>query len=202
MANINAPKGFSPSRYLSGAPWNGMATPYYIPATDASQYGIGDAVKTAAGGDPNGIPQVQKALGTDTVRGIVVGVLPIAPVNSNQQAVTLTLEVENIPATKTKAYYVLVVDDPKVAFELVDDGLTVLTATACNKNASFTVANPAAPQTNSASVLTTGSIGTVATLNLKMLGLVQNPTNAYGAYARWLVMFNLHELGGPATVGV
>ena len=88
-----------------------------------------------------------------------------------------------------------------VIYDLQDDGLAALTATSCNKNASFTVTNPTSPQQNSASTLTTASVAVTATLNLKMMGLVQIPNNAYGIYARWLVMFNQHELMGN-TLGV
>lgn len=204
MANSNKPFGFQPLRYRNGAPWNGMATPYYIPSTDSTnQYNIGDAVKTAAGGDANGICEVTKITnGTDAARGVIVGVLPVPPQSNSQQAVSLTLETENIPATKTKDYYVLVADDPNIVFALQDDGLSALTATSCNKNASYTVTNPSGLTPNSASVLTTASINTTQGLSLKLLGLVQVPNNAFGAYAQWQVIFNQHELGGPNTVGV
>jgi hypothetical protein len=95
----------------------------------------------------------------------------------------------------------MVADDPDILFEVMDDGLSALTQTSSNKNASFTVANPTSPGQNSASVLSTASIGTVNTLNLKLIGLVQKPNNAYGNYALWLVKFNLHEFN-PPTVGV
>lgn len=199
MANSNQPKGFVPSRYQNANAYNGASNLYYIPSTDGSQYGVGDAVKSAAGGDANGIPAVQKAAGTDTVRGVIVGVLPAGYNNPSLVGVNLDLTVQNIPATKAKGYYVLVADDPELLYELMDDGLTVLTASSCNKNASFTVALPTSPGQNSASVLTTSSIGTVSTLNLKLIGLVQKPNNSFGANALWLVKFNLHEFNSPTT---
>ncbi|MBU6264869.1 MAG: hypothetical protein KGM14_01575 [Actinomycetales bacterium] len=201
MANVVAPKGFVPSRYMDGSAWNGAANMYCIPSSDGSVFSPGDAVKTAAGGDANGIPYVQKAAGTDTVRGVVVGVLVANPNNPSLVGTTLDLTLQNIPATKAKDYYVLVADDPNILFEIQDDGLNAGTtvATACNKNATFTVANPTSPQQNSASVLNSGSIATTNTLNLKIVGLVQKPNNAYGANATWLVRFNLHELTGGTT---
>lgn len=199
MANLNAPKGFVPSRYLNGAQWNGGGNLYCIPSTDGSQYGVGDAVKTVAGSDANGLPYVTKAAGTDTVRGVIVGVLVANPNNPSLVGTNLDLTIQNIPATKAKAYYVIVVDDPQVVFEVQDDGLNALTSTAANKNASFTVANPTSPQQNSASVLATGSVAGTSTLNLKLLGLVQRPDNAFGVNAKWLVIFNQHELRGNST---
>ena len=201
MANKVAPRGFVPLRYLNGAPWNGAANLYVVPSTDGSIISPGDAVKSAAGGDANGIPAVAKAAGTDTVRGVVIGVLAANPNDPSLVGTDLALSVQNIPAVKTKDYYVLVVDDPKVVFGIQDDGLAALTVASCNKNTIFTVANPTAPSQMSASVLATGSVNTTNTLNVKLIGLVQKPDNAFGANAEWAVIFNLHELNG-GTAGV
>jgi hypothetical protein len=201
MANPNVRRGFVPSRYLNGSAWNGAVNMYYIPSTDASVISVGDPVKSVALSDANGTMGVQKAAGTDAVRGVVVGFLPAPPFGQSFQAGLLDLAIQNLPATKTKAYYALVVDDPFVLFELQDDGLAALTATAVNKNAIFTVANPTAPSFNSASVLSTASVAVTATLNLKIMGLIQRDDNAFGVNAAWLVKFNLHELlGGTAGV--
>lgn len=204
MANLIAPRGFVPSRYLDGSAWNGALNMYYIPLADTNQYNPGDPVKSAAGGDANGIPQVVKAAGTDTVRGVIIGILVANPNNPSLVGINLDLTVQNTPgAGKTHDYYVLVADDPTIIFELQDDGLNPGTtiATACNKNASFTVTNPTSPRQNSASVLLSSSIATTQALNLKLFGLVQKPNNAYGANATWLVRFNQHELMGN-TAGV
>ena len=201
MANIVQPKGFVPSRYQNANPYTGAANLYCVPSSDVTQINVGDPVKTVAGGDANGIPYITKAAGTDSVRGVVVGVFPAGYNNPSLVGVNLDLTVQNVPATKTKAYYIMVADDPDILFEVMDDGLSALTNTSCNKNASFTVANPTSPGQNSASVLSTASIGTVNTLNLKLIGLVQKPNNTFGINALWLVKWNLHEFNSP-TVGV
>lgn len=201
MANLNAPRGFVPSRYLNGAAWNGATNLYVIPQADGSVYSPGDAVKSAANADANGIPAIAKAAGTDTVRGVIVGILVANPNNPSLVGTVLDLTVQQAPATKLKDYYALVVDDPAVLFEIQDDGLNVLTATAANKNASFTVANPSSPQQNSASVLNTGSVATTQALNLRIMGLMQRDDNAFGQYAKWVVKFNQHELEGN-TAGI
>jgi len=201
MPNLVGPKGFVPSRYLNGAAWNGACNMYVIPAADTSQYGVGDAVISDANADANGIPAVAKALGTSTVRGVIVGVLLANPNNPSLVGTVLDSTIQNIPATKAKDYYVLVVDDPQVLFEIQDDGLAALTATSANKNAIFTVANPTGVQQNSASVLSTASVAVTSTLNLKIVGLAQKPNNAFGVNANWLVKFNQHELMGN-TAGV
>lgn len=201
MVNLVRPRGFVASRMLSGAAWSGGVNMYWIPSTDTNQYNPGDAVKSVANADGNGLPAVTKALGTDTVRGVIVGCLRQTPNNTSLVGTNLDLTVQNIPATKLQAYYVLVVDDPDVLFELQDDGLAALTATASNKNASFTVTNPTAPAQNSASVLSTASVATTITLPLKLMGLKQSPDNAFGVNAVWIVKFNQHELMG-GTAGV
>ena len=207
MANVVAPMGFMPVRSVNMN--SGQTNIYYIPSTDGSQYQIGDAVKSAAGGDANGIPAVQKSTGagSEYQRGVIVGVLPVQAVGTpSLVGVPLALETINIPATKTRGYYVEVLDDPNALFEIQDDGLSALTATACNKNASFTVTNPANSLIQiSASVLTTASVATTSTLPLKMMGLSQRPApgggNAFGVNARWIVKFNLHELSSSGVAG-
>ena len=201
MPNLVAPRGFTPSRYLNNSPYNGAANMYYIPQADATQLNVGDAVKSAPTADANGIAAVTKALGTDTVRGVIMGVLIANPNTPSFVGINLDLTIQNIPASKAKDYYVLVADDPSLAFELTDDGLAALTASATTKNASFTVTNPTSPQQNSASTLSTASVATTAALPLKILGLVQRADNAFGINAKWLVKFNQHELMGN-TAGV
>jgi hypothetical protein len=201
MANLNAPRGFVPVRYLNGAAWNGATNLYYIPSTDNNVYSPGDAVKSLAGGDANGVPGIVKAAGTDTLRGIITNILVAAPNNPSLSGTVLDLTTLQAPATKAKAYYALVVDDPAVLFEIQDDGLAALTATSCNKNASFTVANPTAPQQNSASVLGTATVNTTQALNLRIFGLVPRDDNAFGVNAKWLVKINQHELEGN-TAGI
>ena len=63
MPNIVQPRGFSPVRQLGASDYNGAVNLYYIPQSDASAYYPGDAVKSAANGDANGVPAVQKAAG-------------------------------------------------------------------------------------------------------------------------------------------
>lgn len=205
MANFIQPRGFVPARYMNGAAWSGGANMYYIPATDTNQYNPGDVVLTAAvGADANGIPAVTKnTTGTGVVRGVVIGCLTANPNNPSLVGTNLDLTVQNIPATKTKAYYVLVVDDPKVIFQIQDDGVTTanLVAASVGLNASFTVTNPTAPAQNSATVLLSSSFATTAALTVKIFGLSQIPNNSFGANATWDVIFNQHEFQGN-TAGI
>jgi hypothetical protein len=205
MANFVQPRGFVPVRYLNGAAWSGSGNMYYIPSSDTNQYNPGDVVLTAAvGADSNGIPAVTKnTTGTGVVRGVIIGVLKANPNNPSLVGTNIDLTVQNIPATKTQAYYVLVVDDPKVVYQIQDDGITTanLVAASVGLNASFTVTNPTAPAQNSATVLLSSSFAVTAGLTVKIFGLSQIPNNAFGANATWDVIFNQHEFQGN-TAGV
>lgn len=202
MANLVGPRGFVPSRYLDGSRWTGACNLYVVQAAEPNQINVGDTVKSSANMDANGIPAVTKITnGTDTARGVVIGVLLATPNNPSLVGTVLDNSLQNIPAVKARDYYVMVVDDPSVLFEIQDDGLNLLTVAAANKNASYTVTNPTAPQQNSASVLLTASVAVTQGLPLKLFGLVQRPDVSLAINAKWLVKLNQHELNGN-TVGV
>ena len=198
MANAIGPYGFRPVRQLNGAAWTGATNLYYIPSTDNTVLSIGDAVISLAGGDANGVPGIAKAAGTtNPIRGVITGFV-VAPNLASLVGTGLDLSLQNLPATKAKAYYAMVCDDlANTVFAIQGDGLTAANAVAaaCNKNANFTVANPTAPAQMSASVLTESTIAaTQVAYLLHIMGLEQKPNNAYGANANWLVKFNLQEL--------
>ena len=201
MANINNPRGLLPVRTLSSGQWNMQGNMYYIPQGDVSAYYPGDAMISAAVSDANGVMGAAKAIGTSTLRGVLTGVLPASPYNPSLVGIVLDLSLQTIPATKTRNYYVLINDDPFTLFEIVDDGLAALTATAVNKNASMTIAAPTSPQQMSATVLTTASVAVTQGLNLRIMGLIQRDDNTFGLFAHWLVKINQHELMGN-TAGI
>jgi len=199
MANTNKPFGLAPVRSISGT-WSQQTTRYYIYSSDNDAYYIGDAVISAAQGDANGTPGIAKATGAQTLRGVVVGVEPADQLGVSLVGSALSLENTYVPATKAKAYYVYVVDDPGVVFSIQGDATaTNQVATNSNKNFSLTVAAGASAQSSSGTVLSSSTLNTNNTLNMKAMGLLQVPGNAYGAYAIWQCKINLHELFGGTT---
>lgn len=198
MANVNAPYGARPVMMGDGSSWNGKVTRYYIPSSDGSAFYVGDFVKSAAGADANGVPAVAKAAASNTLRGAIVSIEPVGvqPNAVSLDGSTTNLAVMFIPATKTIAYYVYVCDDPDVIFRMKGDttGTNQVAANA-NKNANFTVAAPSAGPW-SASVIDSSSIAVTQALPLRLLGLVQQPGNVFGASADWLIRINQHELMG------
>lgn len=207
MANINQPQGLKPVYNADGTPYNGGCHRYFIPAADVARYQLGKAVISLANADARGVPGVIVAVAGSTIRGVIVGIEP-GPAGPN--AVSLSgagndVSVVDIPATKTRDYYVYVADNPHLVFEMQGDATaTNQVAANANKNAQMTVTDPAAGVPYSASVINSGTIATTQAHNLKLCGLVPNVSgknNEFGAFARWLVRINQHELMGN-TAGI
>lgn len=207
MANVNAPFGLKPVKHLNGSPWNSQVNLYFIDSADTNAYYIGDAVKSASGvaGDTTtGAPAVtlygtrNAASTSGAMRGVVVGLGSSVqtPGGSAPQAFDPTnLEAMFIPATKTKDYYVWVVDSPDVVFEAQTDTLASATY---GYNAPLFVANaPTAPQNQSASYAQGSAAATTQAFPLKILGAVNrsdNDLSGTAQYAKLLVKINQHEL--------
>lgn len=202
MANLNAPSGLSPVMYRNGNFWNGQTRLYAVAASDTNPYYIGDVVKIDSTNfaDPNGIPYVTRATAGATVRGVVAAVGTAIPgyqggpfINPNDLTKTFRPS-----GAQTVIYYLAVVDDPDVIFEIQEDTTsTAGQASAVTKNANFTVANPATGIYVSGFTLNSASYGTTATLNLKVLQAVQRPDNQpFTAYQKWLVYLNNHDYSG------
>jgi len=203
MANQNNPFGLAPVRNISASKFNEAGTRYYIPSTDTLAYYIGDVDLSAAAGDLNGVCGViMDVAGTSTERGVIVGV-EVANVNGvSLVGSALALENTNVPVTKLKDYYVYVVDDPDVLFSVQGDATaTNQVATKVNNNSSLTMAVGGTATSCSGTVINSSTIATTAALNVKLMGLLQIPNNAFGAYSVWQCKINQHELQGN-TAGV
>ena len=123
--NSDTPFGLRPVRHRNGAPYNGAANPYFIPASYATALFIGDAVvKTGtsntaqvsapgAGTFPIGsLPEINRVAAGDgnAITGVIVGFA------ANPDALGLTYN----PASTARVAYVC--DDPDVVFEIQADG--------------------------------------------------------------------------------
>lgn len=199
MANANTPFGLAPVAFLSGSPWNGQARRYYIPSTDGNAFAIGDPVSFAGGADAKGVASVTLSTPGSGILGVIVGAGGTAYGGMSGDPANLNTTV--IPATKTKDYYVMVCDSPDVIYEVQEIGTgTAMTAAAVGLNANLVAA------ANSGYVsgwkLTDSTEATTSTLDVKLLGLAQRPGNAFGAYAKWLVTINNHQLSSPGSTGI
>ena len=194
MANANRPSGLSPVMPSMGVNYNGGGRVYCIPETDdTNAYAIGDPVASAGSSDSNGIPTVTLATAGsgNAIRGVVMSAGGL--VNGAFLADPTNLNTIVIPATKTKNYYVLVIDDPMVIFEAQEEATgTAFTAAEVGLNANLVAG------TNNGYLsgwqIDRTSPGTGATLQVKLLQLAPRPGNAFGDYAKWWVLINNHEL--------
>lgn len=201
MPNANRPSGFTPVQYLNGASWSGQARVYSIAASYGTELAIGDPVISSGTADTNGIAGIALAAATGAVRGVIVGLGKSESLIANPS----NLDTTKRPASDPAVWYALVVDDPNVIFEIQEESNgTALAATEIGMN---TVPLLATAGTYASGWLLRSATGatpaTTATLQLRLLGLSRKPGNAFGAYAKHLVKFNVHELGtGTGAAGV
>lgn len=196
MANTNKVNGFRPVRYLNGAPWNGQANKYVIPAGNGTATFIGDLVKADATGDDAGYQTVVQAAASNAVLGVIVG-MEVTPGS---------LDTPQYRAASTRRV-VWVADDPNLIFEAQEDGDTdPLETTDIGLNINVVVGAGSTVTGASGMQIDSDTAATTATLPLRLLGLVQRPDNenvlsAGGqAYTRWEVKINNHQLGSSTGV--
>lgn len=202
MANENRPQGLTPLMYLNGATWNGQARIYSIAASYGTALYIGDPVISSGTADTNGVAGIAIANTTGAIRGVIVGLS-----RSEGGAVPnfSNLDISYRPASDPNVWYAKVVDDPNVIFEVQEESNgTQLAATEIGLNTILKsgtgngyVSGWQIPSYSGATPATT------ATLNVRLLGLVRKPNNAFGAYAKHMIKLNVHELGtGTGAAGV
>lgn len=194
MANSNAPTGLQPVRYRSGAPYNGAANVYYVPATDGTALFKGDPVIIAGAADTNGVPTCTRATAGSAGRitGVVVGFVPSPNIIANGYRVASTAE------------YVLVADDPDLLFEIQEDSTGgALAATDIGLNADLAAGSGSTVTKLSGFQLDSSTADTTATLQLRIVGIAQRADNEIGANAKVLVRINLPtETGAAGSTGV
>lgn len=198
MANTDRPFGLRPVSMLSGAPWNGQVNMYLVPSSDGTAIYVGDPVKSGGtagaagtvvnGQDCEGMPTIAVAAAGDTLRGVVVGFLP------------LQTNLETLHRAASTARIALVVDDPNVVFEVQEDsGGAATAAVDVGENADILYTAGSATTGQSAVELDSSSHVT-SSAQLRILGFVKRPDNAIGTNAKLLVLINEHEL--KSTSGV
>jgi hypothetical protein len=126
MANLDAPFGFRPVRYKSGAPYNGATVPMFINSSYGTALFIGDpVVKVAAGSNTAAVtvpgagefgigtmPAIEKAVAGDSefITGVIVGF----------SADPSALDKQYNPASTERVAFVA--NDPDLIFEIQADG--------------------------------------------------------------------------------
>lgn len=181
MANIDAPRGFTPVRYKNGKPYSGAARMYYKDTT-AGIIGVGDPViRVTNSSDPLGNPEIVRATTGAAITGVVVAIVPDSS-RPNQVGYLSASDVG----------YVMVADDPDLLFEVQEvSGGTALAVTNIGEHIdSVTAINASSVIGRSQYEIDNAALATDNTWIIE--GLVQRPDNAVGEHAKWLVSANLH----------
>lgn len=195
MANSNRPTGLSPVKMITGAPYNGASNQYSIAADYATALYIGDPVISTGTADSKGVAGIALAAATGPIRGVIVG-LSDQPFSSSAAGVTNPNITYRPAAAQSTVWYAQVVDDPNVVFEVQEHANgTQLAATEVGLNQVLYLAagNGYVSGWLLASA-TDATPNTTATLQVRLLGLAQRQDNVFGAYAKWNVLINAHEL--------
>lgn len=184
MANSDAPRGLSPVRDVSGAPYSGSVNRYYVPSSDATAIYIGSLVKPAGSADADGIMSVTGNVSTgDAVLGAVVGVEPV----------TADSKIYREASTER---YVFVADDPNALFEVQEDSDgAALAAANVGNTADLTGLTSGATPTGLSSIEIDSSTATASgdgTEDVLIIGLSRKQKNEIGTNANWLVRLNNH----------
>lgn len=202
MSSVSRLNGLRPVKHLDGSPYNGQASVYFVPASDATVIMVGDMVKLLGDArSPTGVPTVTRAAAGDASLGVVVGILftGVGDVTNVPPVTDLNTPVYRRASTDR---YLLVADNPSLVFEVQTGNGTLATANiGLNANARAT----AGDTTSGASGFDVdlGSLATTATLQLKLIGFPNRPDNAIGdSFTSVYVLINNHQYkGGTGTVG-
>ena len=206
MANINAPRGFTPVKHLDGSPWNRATKDFLVDSGDATALFIGDPVKIAgsagvagqivAGNDVEGMATITRCA-SGSAEQLFVGVVVGFSVDPNNLMNTSRL------ASTSRIAHVVV--DPTVVYEIQEDGVTSNIAAAdIGLNFTFSTTAGSATTGYSGIQLVSNVKTNLVTAPCKLLGLVKRVDNAFGLSstdkAKFEVMFNTGVLM-PNVVG-
>lgn len=189
MTNADTPRGLRPLRYLNGAPYNGKASMYYVPATDNTAIYVGGLVKPGGSSDADGVMSVTGNVSTgNPVVGVVVGVDPVLGAGANGRDATI------YRAASTERY-VYVADDPNILFSVQDDAAATLAATNVGMSADLTGFTSGSTTTGLSSIEISAATATASgdgTEDVVIIGLERRVDNTIGNHADWVVRLNNH----------
>ena len=193
MANPNSAKGLQPVQHIDGSPYNGKANLYHVPAAYAVNLFLGQPLLPTGASDANGIPTVATAVNgaTNNTIGPMVGIN-----DGGDPIVAITRDMPLYHPAST-LQYILVADDPNLIFELQEDsvGGSIAMATAGTKNVDLIAGAGSTVTGYSGWMLDSSTIGTGATLQMRLQRGVKRVSNAMAATnARWLATINIHSM--------
>lgn len=194
MANSNSPFGLKPVN-MNGTPWSGQGRLVAFKSSDSNNIFVGDPVAYPSGGgtDAFGVPYVTIATaGTgDPILGAFIGV-------SNGPAGSGFTVTRDLPVYRQAsiANYGFVSDDPNLLFAIQEDsvGGAIAAATSAGALADLVAGTGSTVTGMSGWMLDSSTVGTGATLQVKVIELFRGPDNALGNFAKWVIRLNLAQL--------
>ena len=182
MANLDAPQGFTPVRHIAGGVIRTNA--YEIANGSGTSIFTGDAVQLLTNGTITLMANNTKPIGvfagceyTDQATGDVKFL----------KVWTASTTVATNSAVKAYVY-----DDPDITFSIQTDGTFANAQVGLNSNVTLTAGNTAFGY--SKQELTSTTVAVTATLPIRILRLIDEPSNAVGANAKVEVYINNHQL--------
>ena len=210
MANTSRINGFKPVKHLNGAPYNGQANLYEVPAGEAVPVFVGDLVKLSDSAATSLYPAVEAVVGASAqiaagpILGAVVGIVNVKtdPTSGILSTGSISLDTPVYRPASTKQF-VLVCDNTDVVYEAEADasvaaasiGLNVGVGASAHTNPLLTGASPMY-------VYSTTAPDTTSTRPLQILGIVNRPDNEIGANSKVLVRINVQSYGSVGVAGV
>lgn len=211
MANTSRINGFKPVKHLTGAPYNGQANIYEVPAGEAVPVFVGDLVKLSDSAGTSGLPAVESLVGASSqvtsgaIVGAVVGIIntKMDPLDGSMTAGSISLDTPVYRPASTKQY-VLVADSPDLIFEAEADA--AVPAASVGLNVGVGASAHTTPLLTGASpmyVYSTTAPATTSTLPLQIVGVVKRADNEMNAaYNKIQVRINTHAYGNVGVAGV
>lgn len=180
MANIDAPRGFTP-KYIAGLSPSAQQVTRYYKGTTAGVIGIGDPViRIGTTSATDGVPEIQQATAGAAISGVVVAFDP---------------DVSNLDKKRLESAdtgYVYVADHPDQVFEVQEvSGGTPLAMAQIGNHIDSTAAADASSVTGR-SVAELDNAAVAADNTWIVVGKSRKAGNELGEHCKWLVKANLH----------
>ena len=211
MANTSRINGFKPVKHLTGAPYNGQANIYEVPAGEAVPVFVGDLVKLSNSAGTAGVPAVEVVVGASAqvavgpILGAVVGIInaKLDPLDGTMTGGSIALDTPQYRAATTKQF-ILVADAPDLIFEAEADASVALASVGLNADVGASAhTNPLITGASPMYVYSTTAPDTTATRPLQIMGIVKRADNeSAAAYNKILVRINVHQYGSVGVAGV
>ena len=139
MANVSRISGFRPVKHITGAPYNGQANIYEVPAGEAIPVFVGDLVRLFNFVVMSYFPAVEAAVTAAVTSGVYIGAVvgiinsKMDPINGSMTAGSISLDTPQYRAASTKQF-VLVADAPDLIFEAEADAAVALASNVATTN--------------------------------------------------------------------